>query len=611
MIDPEECEKREWIIPTRTGGYSSSTICGINSRTYHGYLIVPLNAPHSRHLILSKFEDFLIHNGNELPLSTNRYNFKVYYPNGYSYLNKFILGENFVSWEYSFENSRVYKTLTVNKGTNSITVNYDSDKGYFKICPLITFRSHHIALKERQGFFEYKEVSPNIISIKYNNTPILNFYIEGDFSLENTEYWYYNFFYKLDYDRGSNSIEDLYNPFCIISKNNTISITAYYDFFKKSNTIHLQKDILNLLSRASLDFVTKGKNDWSIIAGYHWFDEWGRDTFISLEGLLLLNAQYDIAKNIINKYLQYEDEGLLPNNFLNNGEPIYMGVDVSLWAINAIYKYYLYTKDLPFIKEIFPRLLNIVDWYWKGNKIIKNDNGLIFHYGSPRTWMDAEFDSEVVTPREGAAVEVNALWYNSLMIMDYFSNILEMNTEEFKNKAKKVKDSFNERFLTDTGLYDFIDFNYKPDNSIRPNQIFAISLPFSIIDNENSKKILNTVENELLRPYGLSTLSKNDKKYTPYYRGDRRSRDLAYHNGPIWPWLVGAYVDAKIKVSTDTLEVKSLINYFEPLLAIAKTNNGYVPELFEDIPPYNSGGCIAQAWSTAELLRSLKTLLSL
>ncbi|AWR96571.1 glycogen debranching protein [Acidianus sulfidivorans JP7] len=610
MIDPEQCEEKEWIIPTRTGGYSSSTICGINSRTYHGYLIVPLNPPHSRHLILSKFEDFLILNGKELPLSTNRYNFKVYYPNGYLFLNKFILGENFVSWQYLFDNSKVNKTLIVNKGTNSITVTYDAYNGYFKICPLITFRSHHVALKSRPGFFEYSR-SGNTISIKYNGNRILNFYIEGDFSIENTEYWYYNFFYKLDYERGSNSLEDLYNPFCIISKNNTISITAYYDSYKKSNIIHLQKDILQLLSIASLDFVTKNKDSWSIIAGYHWFDEWGRDTFISLEGLLLANGQYDIAKNIINRYLQYENEGLLPNNFLNNGEPIYKGVDVSLWAINAIYKYYLYTRDLSFIKDIFPRLLDIVDWYWKGNSIIKNDNGILFHYGSPRTWMDAEFDSQVVTPREGAAVEINALWYNSLMIMDYFSNLLEMNTTEFKDKAEKVKESFNNKFVIDWGLYDFIDLNYKPDTSIRPNQIFAVSLPFSVVDKEVAKKILNTIENELLRPYGLSTLSKEDKNYIPYYRGDRKSRDMAYHNGPIWPWLIGAYIDSKIKLSNDIIEIKSLINYLEPLITVAKTNNGYVPELFEDIPPYNARGCIAQAWSTAELLRSLKNILSL
>lgn len=611
MIDPEECENKEWIIPTRTGGYSSSTICGINSRTYHGYLVVPINPPHSRHLILSKFEDFVVLNNEDLPLSTNRYNFKVYHPEGYVYLNKFTLGENFVSWEYLFENSKVRKTLIVNKGTNSITVNYDTEKGHFKICPLITFRSHHVALKNREGFFEHKVEDNGHIIIKYNNRNILNFYVEGKYSIERTEYWYYNFFYKLDYERGTNYIEDLYNPFCIISRNNNISITVYNDSYKKSTLSHLKRDVLQLLSRAALDFVAKGKNEWAIIAGYHWFDEWGRDTFISLEGLLLTNDQYDIAKNIIEKYLKYENKGLLPNNFLSNGEPVYRGIDVSLWAVNAIYKYYIYTKDIEFIKTIFPKLLDIADWYWKGNNIIKNDGGILFHYGSPRTWMDAEIGSEAITPREGAAVEINALWYNSLMILDFLGKELKINSEEFSQKAEKVRKAFNEKFTADWGLYDFIGFDYKPDLSIRPNQIFAFSLPFSIVDQEKGKRIVYTIENRLLRPYGLSTLSKDDKKYIPFYRGDKRSRDLAYHNGPIWPWLIGAYIDAKTKLAKNVIEVKRLLNSLEPLLNIAKLNNGFIPELFEDIPPYKAGGTIAQAWSVAEVLRSLKNLMSI
>jgi Glycogen debranching enzyme len=217
MINPEECEDREWIIPTGTGGYSSSTICGINSRTYHGYLIVPKNPPHFRHLVLSKFEDFFIQNGIEYPISTNRYNFQVYYPEGYKFLNRFILGSNFVVWEYNFENSLVRKTLVVNKGTNSVTITYESDKGLFKICPLITYRSHHIALKERPGFFDFQTKGDTIV-VTLNDNKILNFKIEGEFNIENTGYWYYNFFYKLDYERGSNYLEDLYNPFCIITK---------------------------------------------------------------------------------------------------------------------------------------------------------------------------------------------------------------------------------------------------------------------------------------------------------------------------------------------------------------------------------------------------------
>jgi len=610
MINPEECEDREWIIPTGTGGYSSSTICGINSRTYHGYLIVPKNPPHFRHLVLSKFEDFFIQNGIEYPISTNRYNFQVYYPEGYKFLNRFILGSNFVVWEYNFENSLVRKTLVVNKGTNSVTITYESDKGLFKICPLITYRSHHVALKERPGFFDFQTKGDTIV-VTLNDNKILNFKIEGEFNIENTGYWYYNFFYKLDYERGSNYLEDLYNPFCIITKNNEITITAYVDSFVKSTKIHLRKDVLQMLSSAGRDFVVKGKDGWAIIAGYHWFDEWGRDSFISMEGLVLLNGEYSIAKDIISRYLEYEERGFLPNGFLHNGEPIYKGVDVSLWAINAIYKYYVYSRDLDFIKKIFPKLIEIIDWYWKGNGIVETINGLLFHTGSPRTWMDAEFDTTIVTPREGAAVEINALWYNALKIMDFLSKELKINSDEFEIKAEKVKAQFIEKFVSPWGLYDYLNPDLTPDSSIRPNQLFAFSLPFNVVDENIGKRIVNTVEKELLRPYGLSTLSKSDKKYIPFYRGDRRSRDLAYHNGPIWPWLIGSYIDAKIKLERgNIIGIKKLINYLQPLINVAMENNGYIPELFEDIPPYKWGGCIAQAWSVAEVFRSLNNIIS-
>ncbi len=608
MISPEECEEREWIIPNGIGGYASSTVCGINARTYHGYLIVPLNPPHKRYLFLSKFEDFFLLDGKEYPMSTNRYNFDVYYPEGYKYIARTTFGENFVTWVYDFDGNEVRKTLVVNRGSDSITVEYSSKSGGFRICPLITFRSHHLALKSRQGFFSYSN-SGNRIAVFLDEKPILNFQVSGNFKVERTEYWYYNFFYKLDYERGSNYLEDLYNPFCITSEGNEVTIDVYVSSLKRCGKVYLRKDVLKLLASSGKGFVVKGK-EWAIIAGYHWFDEWGRDTFVSLEGLLLLNGGYDIAKEIILRYLTYEEKGLLPNNFLHNGEPQYKGVDVSLWAINSVYKYYQYTKDKDLVKKAFPKLLDIVDWYWKGNGIVVNRNGLLFHYGAPRTWMDAQFDGTVVTPREGAAVEVNALWYNALKAVANMANEFGYKGEEFEEKAMKVKSSFLEHFVGNYGLYDYISHDMKPDDKVRPNQIFAVSLPFPVIDNPIiAKDVLKVVEEELLRPYGLSTLSRHDPSYTPYYRGDRASRDKAYHNGPIWPWLIGAYVDAKLRFEDNVVELKGLLNKFRQLLDMAERNNGHIQELFEDIPPYRPGGCISQAWSVAEVYRAVNKII--
>ncbi|MFP3259404.1 MAG: amylo-alpha-1,6-glucosidase [Sulfolobus sp.] len=609
MFSVEECERHEWLLPFRTGGYASSTICGINSRTYHGYLVVPLNQPYKRYLILSKFEDFLVKDIGEFPLSTNHYDWNVYYPEGYKYIKEFKWGKNYVKWVYEIEGDIVDKEIIAHESENAITVRYKSSNGKIKVCPLITYRSHHLTTTTKY-FFDFQQMGSRIKIFK-EGVPILNFLIEGDYELEHTGYWYYNFFYLLDYERGNNHREDLYNPFCIMSNKNELSIDIFYDKESMAKPVEAPSDILRLLANASLSFIVKGKNGWSIIAGYHWFSEWGRDTFISMEGLMLLNGLYKQAEEIILRYLQYSEKGMFPNHITPQGEPIYIGVDVSLWAINSIYKLYLYSGDVEFIRKIYSSLQDIIDWYYKGNGIVYTRDFLLFHKGAPRTWMDASYDGRVVTPREGAAVEVNALWYNALMIMDQFSKIVGDNNTFYSELAKRVKGAFNEKFVTSWGLYDYLDTYLIPDTSIRPNQIFAFSLPFSVIDKDVGTVMLTTIENELLRPFGLSTLSRRDPKYKPLYRGDRASRDEAYHNGPIWPWLIGAYIDAKLKVENDIIKAKMLLDVIKPLLEYAKRNNGFIPELFEDLPPYLPRGCIAQAWSVAEVYRSVNLITSI
>ncbi|AEB94919.1 amylo-alpha-1,6-glucosidase [Metallosphaera cuprina] len=608
MIDPAECEELEWIIPTGTGGYSSSTVCGINSRTYHGLLIVPQDPPHRRYVVLSKVEDFLITDGQEYPLSTNHYTNNVFYPAGYKFLYQIERGENYITWEFTFGSSKVIKTLLVHRGYNAITLSYTSNRGVLNICPLVTFRSHHVTLKDRRPVFSYKIGQET--SLMANGIPFLNMRVRGDHSIERTEYWYYNFFYRLDYERGTNYLDDLYNPFCISTKGNRVELDFYSGNFMEEIPKRKPRDVIELLSYGARSFVVKTGDSYAIIAGYHWFDEWGRDTMISLEGILLLNGLFDQAKNILTRYFDVLYKGMMPNNFLGNSEIAYKGVDVSLWGINAVYKYFEYTNDIEFLKKIFPRMLEVVDWYWKGNGTVLNKGNLLYHTGAPRTWMDAQFNGTVVTPREGAAVEINALWYNALMIMNYFSKKLGINDPEFWDKAEKVRSAFMEKFPSEKGLYDFIGLDDKPGTETRPNQLFAVGLPFPVVSKEVGRRVIEVVESELLRPYGLSTLSRKDKGYTPYYRGSRDSRDRAYHNGPIWPWLIGIYVDAKLNFEYDSLKLKNIINQFSPLLTLAAKEGGFIPELFEDIAPFKKGGCIAQAWSVAETLRALKNVIN-
>jgi predicted glycogen debranching enzyme len=608
VLPPEECERREWLLSLRTGGYSSSTICGINSRTYHGYLVVPLNQPHKRYVMLSKFEDFLITDEGEFPISTNHYE-GTYYPDGYRYLKEFKWGRNYVRWVYEVNNVRLEKTLIAHGFENAITIEYKATDGRVKICPLITYRSHHL-VTPKSIFFDVYFQGQKARVVK-DGIPFLNFLFESGINAEMTGYWYYNFFYVLDYERGSNHKEDLFNPFCVTSKDNTLIVHVYYDKYGYEKLKENPYDVLKLLASASTDFLVKGKEGWAIIAGYHWFNEWGRDTFISMEGILLLNGLYKLAEDITTRYLSHSERGMLPNHITPEGEPIYVGVDISLWAINTVYKIYTYSGDKEFIRRIYPKLQEIVEWYSKGNGIVYVKDNLLFHKGAPRTWMDASYNGRIVTPREGAAVEINALWYNALMVMNFFSKLLGDKQDYYVEMAEKVRNAFNEKFVASWGLYDYIDQYMIPDKSIRPNQLFALSLPFNVLPPEMGKVMLATIENELLRPYGLSTLSMRDPRYKPIYRGDRASRDEAYHNGPIWPWLIGAYIDAKLKVESDLIKAKMLIDIFRPLLDVIKENNGYIPELFEDIPPYLAGGCIAQAWSVAEVYRGFNKVIGI
>ncbi|MBP1357672.1 MAG: glycogen debranching enzyme N-terminal domain-containing protein [Sulfolobus sp.] len=627
MKDLYECLSGEWLLSFGTGGYASSTLCGINERTYHGYMVVPVDGTLGRrYLLLSKVEDFFIDDKDiSYPMSTNHYVGDVYYPSGYKFIKDIKVKLSSVRWIYEFDRTTVIKTLFTFYGYNSILLSYQSSRqGSFNLCPLIGYRSHHLVMR-KEGFFDYMERSNDII-ITYNNYPFLHVKIlspKSNYVVMNTRYWYYNFFYKFDFERGTNYKEDLFNPFCIrFEKTDNVDLLFYYkeEPSSISEISKLQKkrltresEIINILEDVSQAFVVKTNIGWSMVAGYHWFDEWGRDTFISLEGLLLMQKKFDPAREIIFRYLDHMERGLVPNNFLPNGEPLYLGVDVSLWLVNSVYAYYNYTHDVDFITKIFPSLLDIIESYWKGNGTVFNNNYLIYHKGAPRTWMDAEVDGKPVTPREGASVEINALMYNALNIVNELNSQLNLgyNTNMYINYADKLKKKFFEKFINNSGyLFDYIDWNGNPNNLIRPNQLFAISLPFSIIEDEIlARSILRIVEESLLRPLGISTLAKNSPGYTPYYRGDKTRRDLAYHNGVIWPWLLGAYIDAKIKFEKDKMALRKLIAYFDALVRIAKQNLGYIPELFEDIPPYNSGGCIAQAWSVAEFYRGMYKLL--
>ena len=455
---------------------------------------------------------------------------------------------------------------------------------------------------------------------------------KGDFVSQQD--WYYNFEYLEELDRGLDFREDLFKPgyFKVnLKKGEKVAITFSTDPITKDcftlfNNEKLRREkivekynddeVLKSLTLAADQFIVKRKAmNKTIIAGYHWFSDWGRDTMIALPGLTLSTNRFNDGQSILETFAKSMDRGMIPNRFPDRGEaPEYNTVDATLWFFIAVKKYLDATNDFYFVREtIYPRFKKIIEWHEKGTRHnIHEDYDDLLYAGEPGvqlTWMDAKIGDWVVTPRQGKAVEINALWYNALMIAAYLADIA--NAKEcitlYKQKANKVYKSFKETFWNEEAgyLYDYVDGDYK-DSSFRPNQLYAVSLPHKLLDKEKAKLIVDKVYDKLYTPFGLRSLSPDDKNYKPIYTGDQYSRDSAYHQGTVWNFLLGAFTDAieYAYPAEKEIRIKKIIEEFLPHLSSAGL--GTISEIFDGEQPHNPKGCIAQAWGVAEFLRIYK-----
>jgi predicted glycogen debranching enzyme len=449
--------------------------------------------------------------------------------------------------------------------------------------------------------------------------------------------WFYNFNYGVEKYRGLDFEEDLFNHGTIsvklkegdklgiiISTEDPSDKNAEELFenekqrkFSLIDSKQFNSSITEQLILAADQFIVKRDEDLkTVIAGYHWFTDWGRDTMISLPGLCLSTGRYEDAKKIIAAFAKNVSMGMLPNRFKDNSEePEYNNVDGTLWYFIAVYKYLKATDDNDFvIAEILPILKNIIDWHFKGTRynIHVDEDGLLYagEKGQQLTWMDAKIDDWVVTPRMGKPVEIQALWYNALNI---FADLLEMNgQDEDANlvciNANNAKKSFLQEFWYETGnyLYDVIDENGKPDASLRPNQLFAISLPFPMIESDKAKSIFKIIEEKLYTPVGLRSLPQDDERYVAIYGGDVFKRDSAYHEGTVWSWLLGPYIDAIMKSESKNKKEKAqkVIENFKYHLNEACISS--ISEIFDADKPHYPRGCVAQAWGVGEVLRVIR-----
>lgn len=633
-----EAQKREWLETNGLGGYASSTIIGLNTRRYHGLLMAAINPPVGRMLLLSKLEETLVVNGERFDLSANQYSGAVH-PQGFTYLKEFRL-DPFPIFTYEVAGVVIEKSVFMVQGENTTVVQYKRrrkargvNECRLEIHPLVAFRDYHSTTHENGSFSNHVETIDGRAAIKpYDELPELHFAHDAD-QLDITGYWYRNFEFAVERDRGLDFNEDLFNHFSLkfdLSKNTSATVIASTEARQAGEADKLRRAELNrrkkLLSRGKRDelvqaltlaadqFIVARGEQKTIIAGYHWFADWGRDTMIALPGLTLTTGRYDVARSILLEFARHVDQGMLPNRFPDAGEaPEYNTVDATLWYFEAVRALLAHTEDYEFVREnLYEVLGNIINWHEQGTRyrIHVDKDGLLFagEPGVQLTWMDAKVGDWVVTPRIGKPVEIQALWYNALCLMEELATKFgdEMSADRFKVMSRQAKSSFNRQFWNESAgcLYDVVDGEMK-DGSIRPNQIFAVSLAHSMLDDKKAGKVVEVVERELLTPVGLRSLSPNDPNYIGVYQGDIRSRDGAYHQGTVWPWPIGAFISAYLRVNGKTkVTVKQAgkwLNGFLPHLHEACL--GQVSEVFDGNAPHTPGGCVAQAWSVAELLR--------
>jgi len=632
----DDAIQREWLETNGLGGWASSTIIGANTRRYHGLLVAATQPPVGRTVLLSKLDETITLDGERFELGCNRYPNAVH-PKGFQYLKSFAK-DFFPVFEYEAGGIRLRKTVAAVNGENTTVILYEVLDApvdfYFELQPFVAARDFH-SLAHANDFIRRDITFENgVFRVRpYDGVPELFISVPGA-HFESQPDWYRNFEYSVEQFRGLDFREDLFTHgrFRInLKKGSRLGIIVSmldpigrdaFELVEAEKTrreklfakLSVKDDFAKALTLAADQFIVRRGSDLrTIIAGYHWFADWGRDTMIALPGTCLATGRFDDAKKILRTFAQSVSQGMLPNRFPDVGEqPEYNTVDATLWYFVAIYKYLQYTGDDAFVRnELLPVLQDIIGWHDRGTRynIHVDEDGLLYagEPGVQLTWMDAKVGDWVVTPRQGKAVEINALWYNALMVFSGLSNRFgrTVDASTFADRAKKVKARFLEVFWEEQNgyLYDYVDGDHR-DSAKRPNQIFALSLPFPLVEGEKARKILKLVEEKLYTPVGLRSLSPDDSNYRPHYSGAPFERDSAYHNGTVWSWLLGPYITALARGEGEASRSRAekVIDNFKYHLLEAGV--GTVSEIYEGIAPHSPRGCMAQAWSVGEILRA-------
>jgi predicted glycogen debranching enzyme len=653
----EQLLEKEWLLSNSRGGFASSTVIGCNTRRYHGLLVGALNPPANRIMALSNCFEMIFLGPSVFHLGTAEFPGKVS-PDGYLRLKRFRKDAGStdslqagVHFHYRLGELELKKSVYLLRDEDTAAVVYEFREVPqpidFVVRPFIALRDFH-SLQKSTANIETKVV-PEGLLIHHASTDSCRMLLScADTNFEEDSQWWHNFLYRADMERGQDFTEDLFSPGvyrCHIDSPARIvlwaNLSSKYsagnvvwpdieDAMRQLSSYNSQiispakKDkTLELLCLAADQFVIKRNlSDTSmstILAGFPWFADWGRDAFISLPGLLLATGRLDEAKSVLVTFARAASGGMIPSRFDDYSNTAHFNsVDASLWFVNAAFAYLNASNDQRiFRSELLPVVISIINSYQHGTLfgIHADDDDLITagDENTQLTWMDAKYNGVVFTPRYGKPVEVNALWFNALMLLTQYLTDTDYDDKQLLNKmrgwASVVRQSFCKAFWNPSWgwLNDCILPDGTADASLRPNQIFAVSLPFSPLLLTQQKAVVAVVEQKLLTPFGLRTLSPDDKRYQGQYTGPQSQRDGAYHQGTVWPYLIGPFVEAYLKVNgANQNNKKAAAKFIEPLLNNLTTDGciGSISEIFDGDEPQRPKGCFAQAWSIAELIRA-------
>jgi predicted glycogen debranching enzyme len=641
----ESATAREWLVTNGIGGYASGTISGVLTRRYHGLLIAALKPPLDRKLLLTKLDEIVQYDGEIFDLFANRW-VSTTDPHGYRYIENFYLDGTIPVWSFAFADALLEKRIWMQQGANITYIRYQLQRGSYPVQlnlkALVNYRDHHGETQFGESMkIELVEQGVKVLA----HDGAVPFYLLSDKAqAEPRNEWYLDFSLAVEQYRGFRGFEDNFfaaefhvtlqpgeSVTMIGSTEQNVNLDPDLALQKKKNYESMvlaqangrfdkSPASIRQLVLAADQFIVKRQTSekaegHTIIAGYPWFGDWGRDTMISLPGLTITTGRTYIAQSILRTFARYVDRGMLPNRFPDLGETReYNTVDATLWYFEAIRAYHAATGDDALLQELFPVLKDIIEWHVRGTRYqihVDPADGLLYagEPGVQLTWMDAKVGDWVVTPRIGKPIEINALWHHALCVMAQFARRLHEPVSNLETAAEHVRRNFFKFWNEETGYcFDVIDGPNGNEASLRPNQLFAISIPAddinepALFSKNQQKAIVKACARYLLTSHGLRSLAPIDPAYTGRYGGDTRQRDGAYHQGTVWGWLIGSFVIASLKTGEDTETART---YLFPLLDHLSTHGlGSISEIFDGDAPFMPRGCIAQAWSVAEVLRA-------